>query len=653
MQGGPSTAIILDDPHQWRRVNLRLLISATIAFNRLVAPPALLRHLCAVLLAAAGSQLAVAPHRVHLRQYHDYIRTLSPTGGSGRISLKPSRTGVYGLATSRGTRAYQEDTTSVSCVSLPPAVLRASYLASSSATLRDVASKWSPSTPAEQEVAGQLAWFACFDGHGGQPVSQFLCKELHAIFEDVQEDMVTDTVQYTRSLGGYFRRFNGGLLERWVRKEELKPVRAGAGHPRATMARAAAATRPTGDAKGPAVDAAERTKAEEAERQRAKEREREREAERSKPKTFADLVNSAKAGPAPSATQGTVGSGSGTVSAVEASAAGQTAGSRSKEEADNAPPQLSQQPALIHSAESRGEVPLAGPIEGAQGARSSQDSSASPSSLDSQPNSHPASSPPSAASEARAGLTSLTQRIPPPETLAESTLTLSERLTLAWLHTDRLIHSDPQLDVGGSTASVVLLHSLDTPTQPFYSSSSLFLTTAHIGDTRMLLASVSDGTAIPLTNYHHPDDRSESERLRKMGAGMITDSFGEARWMGALANTRSFGDSKFKKVGVTSEPEIISQLVRGDDYAFVVAFSDGIGGVMSDQEVVDLCRDARHPHDAAHRVLRFAEELGAQDNGTVLVVPLRGWGRMGGQDSTKQRREFRRSKVDLYRDSRT
>jgi len=49
-----------------------------------------------------------------------------------------------------------------------------------------------------------------------------------------------------------------------------------------------------------------------------------------------------------------------------------------------------------------------------------------------------------------------------------------------------------------------------------------------------------------LKQYHHPDDRAESERLRKMGAGMITDSFGEARWMGALANTRAFGDSQYK-----------------------------------------------------------------------------------------------------------
>lgn len=80
--------------------------------------------------------------------------------------------------------------------------------------------------------------------------------------------------------------------------------------------------------------------------------------------------------------------------------------------------------------------------------------------------------------------------------------------------------------------------------------------------------------------------------------------------MGALANTRAFGDSHYKKVGVTAEPEVITQILKGDDYAFLIGFSDGVGGVMSDQEIVDLCRQARHPIDAAKAVMNFAEELG-------------------------------------------
>ena len=112
---------------------------------------------------------------------------------------------------------------------------------------------------------------------------------------------------------------------------------------------------------------------------------------------------------------------------------------------------------------------------------------------------------------------------------------------------------------------------------------------------------------------------------------MVTDSFGEARWMGALANTRSFGDSMYKcvearmfccgqmlslrplcrKAGVTAEPEVITQVLKGEDYSFIIAYSDGVGEKLSDQEIVDLCRGAPHPSDAAKAVLSFAEELGA------------------------------------------
>lgn len=217
---------------------------------------------------------------------------------------------------------------------------------------------------------------------------------------------------------------------------------------------------------------------------------------------------------------------------------------------------------------------------------------------------------------------------------------------------DRRIQSSKVLNVGGSTSSVALLHSLDTPAQPWYSSQVLSVTSIQIGDTRMLLCSVSDGHAIPLTNYHHPDDRSEAERLRRVGAGLVTDSFGEARWMGALANTRAFGDSHFKKAGVTAEPEVITQVLRGDDFAFILAFSDGIGGVVSDQEAVDLCRNAQHPQDAAQSVVRYAEALGSEDNATCMVIPLRGWGKVQGRDKTAENRKFKLSKVDIFRDNR-
>lgn len=44
-----------------------------------------------------------------------------------------------------------------------------------------------------------------------------------------------------------------------------------------------------------------------------------------------------------------------------------------------------------------------------------------------------------------------------------------------------------------------------------------------------------------MTQDHHPDARIETARLRRMGGNRsIMDSYGEAMWMGALANTRGY-----------------------------------------------------------------------------------------------------------------
>lgn len=94
----------------------------------------------------------------------------------------------------------------------------------------------------------------------------------------------------------------------------------------------------------------------------------------------------------------------------------------------------------------------------------------------------------------------------------------------------------------GSTATSVMLYSLDSPPTPFFGASRLSLTVAHVGDTRAMLVSQRSGRVQALTVAHHADSRVEAERLRRTGTGLVTDSFGESRWGGALANTRAIGD---------------------------------------------------------------------------------------------------------------
>ncbi|KAF8973697.1 phosphatase 2C-like domain-containing protein [Flammula alnicola] len=221
-------------------------------------------------------------------------------------------------------------------------------------------------------------------------------------------------------------------------------------------------------------------------------------------------------------------------------------------------------------------------------------------------------------------------------------LTLEARATLAFFEVDKNMSGDVSAQSSGATSSVAILQSLDAPSTPFFSAKKLALTVAHCGDTRVLLCSTKDGQVFPMTEAHHADSHVESIRLRRMmGSSLITDSYGESRWMGALANTRCLGDLRYKRFGVTPEPEVRTKLLDGKEWAFMVLVSDGISSILSDDEIVDLARGAPNPKAAAERILAFSEELGGEDNATAIVVPLAGWGEIEGPDKTKDLREYR------------
>ncbi|KAG9314268.1 phosphatase 2C-like domain-containing protein [Chiua virens] len=222
-------------------------------------------------------------------------------------------------------------------------------------------------------------------------------------------------------------------------------------------------------------------------------------------------------------------------------------------------------------------------------------------------------------------------------------LDLEARATQAFFEVDRLLSIESEAKMCGATASVAILHSLDDPARPFFSSEKLALTVAHCGDARVLLCSRKGDLVYPMTENHHPDSRVEATRLRRMmGSALITDSFGESRSVPALS---TLGDLKFKPFGVTPEPEVRAKLLEGRDWASMVVVSDGISSSLSDDEIVDLTRDAPTPKAAADRILSFAQELGAWDNATAIVVPLAGWGQIEGPDKSFELREFRRQQA--------
>src|SRR5690606_29911985 len=103
--------------------------------------------------------------------------------------------------------------------------------------------------------------------------------------------------------------------------------------------------------------------------------------------------------------------------------------------------------------------------------------------------------------------------------------------------------------------------------------------------------------AIPATSDHHPTSPGESRRLRRYApaASLVTgDSFGEQRIWG-LANSRAFGDVSAKRIGVSAEPEVTRIDMTPAQYSFLVLCSDRVSGTLSDQEIVDVVKEAATP----------------------------------------------------------
>ncbi|CAI2176324.1 13636_t:CDS:2 [Funneliformis geosporum] len=231
-----------------------------------------------------------------------------------------------------------------------------------------------------------------------------------------------------------------------------------------------------------------------------------------------------------------------------------------------------------------------------------------------------------------------TQSLSSHSNLSTKPLTLEQRLTLAYLKIDIELMSVVEYNSIGSTASAALIKSLDK--RPFWTSNDIEITIAHVGDTRILLCDAENGNSIQLTFDHHPGSISEVERLSKSGGFIITDSFGAEMYLGSLANTRSLGDARMKRFGISAEPEISIHHMVGKKFAFMVLVSDGITSVLSNQEIVDYLKDCDNPTIGASKLVDLADELGSNDNMTAMVIRLPGWG-TSMPDHTKELRKYR------------
>ena len=129
---------------------------------------------------------------------------------------------------------------------------------------------------------------------------------------------------------------------------------------------------------------------------------------------------------------------------------------------------------------------------------------------------------------------------------------------------------------------------------------------------------------------HRADDEDEQKRIKDAG-GFIT----RGRVLGILAVSRSFGDHGMKDF-VTAIPYVsTTTLGSPEDFPMLILACDGVWDVFTDQEAVDLIRDAivekqaqsQEGHgpvisesEAAKLLVHKSIERGSADNITAIVI---------------------------------
>ncbi|VIO91014.1 probable protein phosphatase 2C, putative [Brugia malayi] len=157
---------------------------------------------------------------------------------------------------------------------------------------------------------------------------------------------------------------------------------------------------------------------------------------------------------------------------------------------------------------------------------------------------------------------------------------IEEAIKQGFLALDEKMRNDDEMrdDMSGTTAVVVLIKN-----KKIYC--------GNVGDSRAV-ACVS-GVAYPLSFDHKPANENEARRIVAAGGWVEFD-----RVNGNLALSRALGDFAFKKNDhksaeeqiVTACPDVtVCDLTY--DHEFIILACDGIWDVMSNQEVVEFCRD--------------------------------------------------------------
>jgi len=139
---------------------------------------------------------------------------------------------------------------------------------------------------------------------------------------------------------------------------------------------------------------------------------------------------------------------------------------------------------------------------------------------------------------------------------------------------------------------------------------------------------------VDLTEDHKPDLEKEKKRIERMG-GVVQpggeDGLSASVWLpdmsGGLAMSRSFGDTEFHRVGVSTEPAVKTVEIGHFDQFLIIA-SDGIWEMLNSDQAARIVERHNNATEACVELIhaatkRWQELEGAyRDDITVIVAFL-------------------------------
>lgn len=159
------------------------------------------------------------------------------------------------------------------------------------------------------------------------------------------------------------------------------------------------------------------------------------------------------------------------------------------------------------------------------------------------------------------------------------------------------------------------------------------LTLANLGDSRAVLS--RKGKPKGVTVDHKPTDDEERARIERYGGILLGGHIN-----GRLGVSRSIGDLDFKERRPLVENMVIStpnvwKYELTQDVEFLILACDGVWDVVSNQNAVQIVRNAllegSSAHQSAKKLVMSALEYGSTDNITAMVVIFVGFETLRGR----------------------